>query len=132
MKKSYLALIISALVLGTTILWFMNTGRSMSIPEIVQYGVILVLVGFGAYVGFIRLKSERRHEPVEDELSKKILQKASSVAYYISIYMWLVFGYISDKVSMESHTLIGAGILGMAILLCVCWIFYKIVGMKDA
>jgi hypothetical protein len=132
MKKSYLALIISTLVLGTTIIWFMNTERSMSIPEIVQYGVILVLVGFGAYVGIIRLKSERRREPVEDELSKKILQKASSVAYYISIYMWLVFGYISDKVSMESHTLIGAGILGMAILFCVCWIFYKIVGMKDA
>jgi peptidoglycan/LPS O-acetylase OafA/YrhL len=69
---------------------------------------------------------------VEDELSKKILQKASSTAYYISLYMWLVFIYMSDKTKMETHTFIGAGILGMAVLFCVCWIFYKIRGMKDA
>ena len=61
-----------------------------------------------------RLKSERRREPVEDELSIKIMRKASSAAYYISIYMWLVFMYISDKIELESHSLIGVWILGMA------------------
>jgi hypothetical protein len=92
----------------------------------------LILIGFGAFFGLSRLRSAKRGEPPEDELSKKILQKASSVSYYISIYMWLGFGYLSDKTKIESHTLIGAGILGMAILFFACWIFYKIRGMKDA
>ena len=132
MKKSYLALIISGLVLVTTIIWLFNTKNPISVLEIGQYSVILVLVGFGAYVGISRLKSEKRREPVEDELSRKILQKASSTAYYISLYMWLGFMTFSDKIIWESHTLIGAGILSMAILFCVSWIFYKINGMKDA
>lgn len=132
MKKSYLALIISVLVLLTTILWFLNTKKPMSVPEITQFGVIFVLIGFGVYVGLTRLKSEKRGEPAEDELSKKILQKASSTSYYISIYMWLAFMYICDKTKLETHTLIGAGILGMAILFFACWINYKVRGMKDA
>lgn len=132
MKKSYLALIISALVFFTTILWLFKTKKTVSVPEITQIGVILVLIGFGVYFGLKRLISEKRGEPVEDELSKRIVQKASSTSYYISIYMWLAFMYISDKTKMETHTLIGAGILGMAILFFVCWVVYKVWGMKDA
>ena len=132
MKKSYLVLIISALVLTTTILWLLNAKITPSFQEIAQYGVILVLVVFGFYVGFSRLRSERRGEPAEDELSKKILQKASSMSYYISLYLWLAVMYYSDKTKLETHTLIAAGILGMAIIFCACWIIYKIRGMKDA
>ena len=132
MNKSYLAILISAMVLVTTIIWFFNTKMIPGLPEIIQYGVIIVLVAFGIYVGISRLKSVKRGEPVEDELSKKILQKASSTSYYISIYMWLAVAYMSDKTKLESHTLIGAGILGMAVLFCLCWIIYRVMGMKDA
>jgi hypothetical protein len=131
MKKSYLVLIISALVLFTVLLWFLNTKMTSGVPQIIQYGIIVVLVGFGVYVGFSRLKSEKRGEPPEDELSKKILQKASSTAYYISIYLWLAIGYFSDRTKLENHSLVGAGILGMAVIFCVCWIFYKIWGTKN-
>jgi hypothetical protein len=131
MKKSYLVLIISALVLFTVLLWFLNTKMTPGVPQIIQYGIIVVLVGFGVYVGFSRLKSEKRGEPPEDELSKKILQKASSTAYYISIYLWLAIGYFSDRTKLENHSLVGAGILGMAVIFCVCWIFYKIWGTKN-
>ena len=131
MKKSYLALIVSALVLVSTLIWFLNSKKLMNGMEIIQYGIILILVGFGVYTGLSRLKSEKRGEPTEDELSKRILQKASSTSYYISLYMWLVFIYFSDKTKLENHTLIGAGILGMAVIFCVCWIAYKIWGMKD-
>ena len=131
MRRSYLALIVSTFVLATTILWLLNTEKPINIVEIVQFGIIFVLVGLGVFVVISRLKSEIRREPVEDELSIKIMRKASSTAYYISIYMWLGFGYISDKVKLESHTLIGAGILGMALLFLISWIFYKTIGMKD-
>jgi high-affinity Fe2+/Pb2+ permease len=132
MKKSYLALIISALVLGTTILWIASTKSQLSIPGIIQFGIIFVLAGFGVFIGLSRLKSEKRGEPAEDELSRKILQKASSTTFYISLYLWLGVMYYSDKTKLETHTLIGAGILGMAVIFCVCWVFYKLRGMKDA
>jgi peptidoglycan/LPS O-acetylase OafA/YrhL len=131
MKRSYLALIISGLVLLTTIIWFISTKKPSDVAGVVQFVIILVLIGFGVYVGISRLKSENKGEPAEDELSKKILQKASSMSYYISIYMWLGFMYFSEKTKWENHTLIGAGILGMAVLFFVCWIIYKIKGVKD-
>jgi peptidoglycan/LPS O-acetylase OafA/YrhL len=132
MKKSLIALIISILVLATTILWFLSSKSTVSFRGIAEYGVILVLVAFGFYVCFSRLRSAKRGEPAEDELSKKIMQKASSISYYISLYLWLAVMYYSDKIKMETHTLIGTGILGMAIIFCGCWIFYKIRGMRDA
>ena len=132
MKKSYLALIISALVLATAILWAVSSKTTLTLAGITQFSIILVLAGFGAYLGLSRLKSERRGEPSEDEMSKKIMVKTSSTSFYISIYAWLAIMYYSDKTKLETHTLIGAGILGMAVIFFVCWIFYKIRGMKDA
>ncbi len=131
MKKFYLAFIISALVLGSTVLWIASTKSLLGFTGIIQFGIILSLVGFGLFIGLSRLKSERLGEPAEDELSKKILQKASSASYYISLYIWLGVMYYSDKTKLETHMLIGAGILGMAVIFCVCWIFYKVRGMKD-
>jgi hypothetical protein len=132
MKKSYLALIISAIVLATTILWAVSSKTTLGIAGIAQFCIIIVLVGFGVYVGLSRLKSERRGEPAEDEMSKKIMMKTSSTSFYISLYIWLAVMYYSDKTKLETHTLIGVGILGMAIVFLACWIFFKIRGMKDA
>jgi peptidoglycan/LPS O-acetylase OafA/YrhL len=132
MKKSYLVLIISAMVLATTILWVVSSKTSQNFGGIAQFSIILVVIGFGVYIGVSRLKSGKRGEPAEDEMSRKILQKASSTSFYISLYMWLGVMYFSDRTKLETHSQIGSGILGMAVIFCVCWIFYKIRGMKDA
>jgi peptidoglycan/LPS O-acetylase OafA/YrhL len=131
MKKSVLAIVISVMILISLIVWFINDKSNFGLASIIQTAVIIILVLFGVYVGFSRLKSENRGEPPEDELSRKILQKASSTAYYISLYMWLVIAYISDKTKLETHSLIAGGILGMAILFGVSWIIIKLRGMKD-
>jgi hypothetical protein len=132
MKKSFPALIISTLVLISTVLWVTSSKTTLNFGSIAQIGIILVVISIGAYVGITRLKSEKRGEPAEDEMSKKILQKASSTSYYISLYVWLGVMYYSDKTKLETHSLIGAGIVGMAIVFCACWVFYKIRGMRDA
>ena len=89
------------------------------------------MVGFALYIGLERLKSLRRKEPIEDELSKKIMTKASSLAFYVSIYLWLFIMYMSDKTTMEIHTLIGTGILGMSIIFLLSWLGVKLIGMKN-
>jgi len=131
MKKSYLILLVSAIVLAATIVWLLNAEIAYGFQSLTQYGIILILIGFGLYLGFSRLKSVKRGEPVEDELSRKILQRASSLSFYISLYIWLAVMYCSDKTKMESDTLIATGILGMAIVFCASWIVFKIRGMKD-
>jgi peptidoglycan/LPS O-acetylase OafA/YrhL len=131
MKKSYLVLVISILVLATTIFWLFSSDTGLTLQGMAQFGIILVLVGFGMYFGLSRLNSVKRGEPAEDEFSRRILQKASSVSYYISLYMWLAVMYFSDRIKMETHSLIGTGIMGMAVIFFISWIYYKIWGTKN-
>ena len=77
------------------------------------------------------LKSERKGLPAEDELSRKLLTKASSISFYASLYYLLILGYLSDRIKLENHSLIGVGIIGMAILFVISWIFFKIKGLKN-
>jgi hypothetical protein len=124
--------VISALVLATLGLWALKGHLAGNILEIVQAGIVLLVVGFAVFLGLSRLRSHRLGEPGEDELSKTVMTKASSLAYYVSIYLWLFVMYISDKTTLETHTLVGAGIAGMAVVFVLCWLGVKLFGMKNA
>jgi peptidoglycan/LPS O-acetylase OafA/YrhL len=98
--------------------------------DTIQFGVIGLLISFAVFVGLKRLKSERRGEPAEDELSKSILQKTAAWSYYISLYLWVAMIYIKDRVSMDTEQLIGTGILGMAVTFAVCWLIFNFRGLR--
>ncbi len=130
MKKTILIFVIIGLVAVTLILWIVKT-RTITYQDILMLGGVLVVVGFAVFIGINRIKSVIQKEPLEDELSKKIMTKASSISYYISIYLWLIIMYFSDKMTLESHSLIGAGILGMAIIFLLSWIGVKMFGVAN-
>jgi uncharacterized membrane protein len=132
MKKAIVSFILSALVLASLALWALKGHITGNVQEVVMAGIVVVLVGFGVYVGVSRLRSHLRREPGDDELSRNVMTRASSLAYYISIYLWLFVMYISDKTSLEAHSLVGAGILGMAVIFLFCWLAVKAFGMKNA
>ncbi|MDZ7635630.1 MAG: hypothetical protein U5L72_14845 [Bacteroidales bacterium] len=90
MKKGFLALLVSVLVLAATALWVFNVEKPIAATEIVTFGVIAVLVGFGLYFAFGYFTSANRGEPQEDELSKKLMQKTAAWSYYISLFMWVL------------------------------------------
>ena len=131
MKRSYLVFIVAALVLITSIFWFVNSGPSLKLADNLQFVVILVILIFAVFIGVKRFTSERRGQPSEDELSKKIMQKAAAVSYYFSIYLWLALMYIADKGEYETHILFGGGILGMALILAISWVVIYFFGMKS-
>jgi hypothetical protein len=131
MRQSYWPLILLGLIPVAAIIEMISSPDSISLKGILQFGILLVVVGFGIFAGFTRMKSAMRGEPAEDELSKKIVLKASSYAFYFSIYLWLAIMYFSDRIKLETHSLIGAGIFGMALLFVVCWLFFKVKGLKD-
>jgi len=131
MKKSVIVFIIAALVFITTFIWIFSGSGPVKPMELVNSGVIVIVVLFALFFGYKRLSSARKGEPTEDELSKKVMQKTSSLSYYISIYLWLALMYFSEKLNYEAHTIIGAGILGMAIVFAVCWLVFNFRGIRN-
>ncbi|MFN8208053.1 MAG: hypothetical protein U0T82_11685 [Bacteroidales bacterium] len=132
MKKSTWVFVITGMVLLTCIAWFASAQFRLSRIDLLQVAVLLMILGFAVFIGISRLKSERRGQPSEDELSRNIMRKASSVSYFISIYMWLGLMYFSPRLGMDSEMLIGTGILGMAILLAICYLVIYLKGLRDA
>jgi hypothetical protein len=131
MKKTIVIFVVSALLLASVALWMSRGLVTGNIQEILAAAVIFILVGFALFIGLSRVRSHLRMEPSEDELSKRVMTKAASLAYYISIYLWLFIMYISDKTSLPVDSLIGAGILGMAITFFFCWLGIKVTGVKN-
>lgn len=131
MKKGFLALLVSVLVLALAALWFFTVKKPIEAHDIVSLGVIVVLVGFGLYFAYRRFSSANRGEPQEDELSKKMMQKTAAWSYYISLYMWVFMIWLKDRVAMDTEEVLSAGILSMAVIFLVCWIAIKTGGIRN-
>ena len=131
MKRGIIALLVSAIVLATTAYWFFGVEKSVNVREILSFGVIIVLVGFGIWFAVRRFSAVRSGEPQEDELSKNIVQKAAAWSYYISLYMWVFMIWLKDRVTMETEEVLGAGILSMAVIFMLCFIFYRLRGVGN-
>jgi hypothetical protein len=131
MKRTVLIFIVAAIVLIACGLWIFNSRVITGNKNILSLVVIIFLVGFAIFIGVKRLKSVKRGEPAEDELSKKLLTKTSSISYYISIYLWLFIMYFSDRTKMEIDTLIGTGIVGMALIFALTWVIIYFRGIRN-
>ena len=131
MKRAVLVFVLAAMVVITTALWFFSKTNKITTVDIVGLGVILLVVGFAVFIGYKRFTSSKRGEPAEDELSKKVMLRTSSLSYYISLYLWLVIMYFSDRLKLETHTIIGVGILGMAVIFTICWLVFNFRGVRN-
>ncbi|MCK9411538.1 MAG: hypothetical protein M0Q53_04500 [Prolixibacteraceae bacterium] len=131
MKRTIIIFIVSALVLITSGVWYFNSKAVNSIADLLPFLILLLIVGLAVYIGYKRLMSVKRGEPAEDELSKKIMLRTSSVSYFLSIYLWLALMYFSDRITWENHTLIGAGIFGMAVIFALAWLFFNFLGVRN-
>jgi peptidoglycan/LPS O-acetylase OafA/YrhL len=131
MKRIVLSLIVVVLILGSVALWLTRTPASFDPVELVQSGVILVIVGFALFLGVNRLGSLKRGEPAEDELSRKVLQKTAALSYYISLFIWVFMIYFKDRVTLDAEQWMSTGILAMAVTFGVVWLFVSRSGIRD-
>ena len=67
--------------------------------------------------------------PLYDERSKKVLNLAFEKSFLISVWWLLILSWISDEWNLiefrDVSQALGAGILGMVIILGVCWLYYN-------
>ena len=131
MKKTVVLFIIGALVLIAAGFWIFSGSSPVEPAEIVNLVVIVLVVVFALFFGYKRFTSIKKGEPAEDEMSKKIMQRTASLSYYISLYWWLAIMYFSDRLKFEMHTIIGTGILGMAVIFTVCWLVFNFRGVRN-
>jgi peptidoglycan/LPS O-acetylase OafA/YrhL len=131
MKRAIFVFILAAVVLITVGFWFFKISAKLTLVDITSFGVIILVIAFAVFLGFKRLSSAKRGEPVEDELSKKVMQKTAALSYYISLYLWLIVMYIQDKVHLETHVILAIGILGMAVTFAICWLFFNFRGIRN-
>ena len=131
MKRTIIMIVIAILVIATVVLWIVNADFQWNVQEVLMISGLVIVVGFALYLAVLRLRSSTRQEAPEDELSKKIMTKTSSLSFYISLYWWLVLSYFSDRIDLETSTIIGAGILGMAIIFFLSWVGVKIFGLRN-
>jgi len=131
MKRTIIIFILAATVMVTSGLWFFNSEQQLNRMDLLQFGVILILVLFALFIGYKRLTSAKRGEPAEDELSKKVLQKTAAYSYYISLYIWVALIYIKDRITFDTEQLLGTGILAMAITFALCWVVFNFRGVRN-
>lgn len=130
--KVYLIFVIAGSLTIMAGIWaYYSIQGSFVLTDLFQFLIIGLLIIFALFLGIRRISSERRGLPAEDELSKKVIQKAAGTAYYISLYMWLVISYLADSRELATHTWIGIGIVCMAILFAGSWLYHNYNGIQD-
>lgn len=129
MKKLVVAFVLLAL-LGIGLVVFKTTGHLSKIDTLSMV-IILLIVGIGIAWLIKKVTTVKKSEKIEDELSKRILEKTSSLSFYVSIYLWLVISMLSDRISFPLEQTVGYGLIGMAFIFFVIWSFYKIKGFKN-
>ena len=138
MKAKNLAIVkftVAAFILGLMGYWIFKTTQPFNEFAYGTIGVMLVIVGFVIYSGIQALKDAKSGLNPEDELSRKINQKAASTAFKISIYMWLVGLFTLDLFSVDSVNkakfVIAIGMMGMTLIFLFIRLYFSKVGIDD-
>jgi peptidoglycan/LPS O-acetylase OafA/YrhL len=133
MKKAFLTAVIALLVVGTIAAWIINaerssvTGLKINGSTILMMAVAVIILVYGALVILKGFRDAKNKVPPRDELSRKILRRGAATSYYVSIYLWLALMYFEERIELERSSLIGAGILGMAIIFGLAWLYYRFI-----
>lgn len=122
--------LVSLLVLISLLAGYNRIGITALGMEWFQLAVIIALVAFGIYVALSRWKTRRRREPLEDEFTVNVMRKASSMSYFISLYIWVIILIMKDRVRLEMEVWIGTGILLMGACFVLIWLLLSGKGMR--
>jgi len=124
MRKVLLLFVLILTVAGTFALWLTSGEGFIDPKEMTMMGGLALIIVFAVFLGIRRIKSLRRSEPPEDEMSKRILKRTAATSYYLSLYTWLALMFFSDTTELEISSFIGLGILIMAIEFALAWVYH--------
>jgi hypothetical protein len=131
MRKAVILFNLAAILFISVALWILIANFDGGFQDILSVSGVTIMLGFTIYFVISKIRSANRKEPCEDELSKTIMTKASSLSFYISVFFWLFLLFVGDKTTMQTHNLIGTGIMGMSLIFLFSWAGVKFFGLKN-
>ena len=121
-------IIVSLFVIATGTLWALNAFTKGDITGGVTGSLFTITILAFAIFVFVRGNKDLRNGyPLQDERSKRVLEKASSKAFYVSLYLLLAIGFLSGDLikfrDVSQATSIAVG--GMTLLFALFWVYYN-------
>ncbi|MFH1770588.1 MAG: DUF2178 domain-containing protein [archaeon] len=121
-------LIVSLLVIVTGILFSYTAFSKGNFAGGISGAIIAIIILTFAFFVFKRGNRDLKEGfPLKDERSRRVIEKASSKAFLISLYLLLAVGWLSDDlinfrdVSQATGIIVGI----MALIFAICWIYYN-------
>lgn len=124
MKKVIIMILVAILVLVGMVVFLLDS-KDLDYKDYLMIGIQVVVVGFGIILIVRRMRDVRNKVPAEDEMSRDVKRRGASTSYYVSLYMWLAIMIFEERFELERSSLIGGGILGMALIYALSWIYHN-------
>jgi uncharacterized membrane protein len=128
-EKTRLAAIVvlSLFVIVTGVLFSLNSFMGGEVVGGILGIIIATTIFVFAVFVFARGNADmRKGFPLRDERSRKVLEMASSKAFYATLYLLLGIGLLSDVIPFRDVSqATGAAVGFMAILFAVFWVYYN-------
>ncbi|XMB85810.1 hypothetical protein RJG79_10425 [Mycoplasmatota bacterium WC44] len=121
-SRFIIILLLFVMFVGGIGMYVITTG----IIDLYVYIAIIIAVLFTFYLvrGF---RAVKKGEVLEDELSKKVMNKAAARSFYISLYLWIFLNY---KFDFESEVML-FGVGGMTLIFILNYILITLNGRVD-
>lgn len=121
-------IIVSLLVISTGALFSVNSFMKGEVAGGILGGVIaLIILGFFLFTAIRGSKDIREGYPIKDERSARVMEKATSKAFLVSLYLLLAIGWLSDDLIKfrDVSQATGVAVGGMAVLFAAFWLYYN-------
>lgn len=134
MKTNYKSLLsLIGPILGLTLLciWVYLAKEPFNTVGYLVFGLSALMIGFGTYFKIQSYKNQKMGLASDDELSMRIKEKATAKAFNLSFYMWLFLILFVKGIEPKTKIIMGFGLLGMALVFFLNWLYYSKVGISD-
>ncbi|MFH2020286.1 MAG: DUF2178 domain-containing protein [archaeon] len=121
-------IMVSLFVVLTGILYLSKALGKGDIAGAILGGIIAVIILIFAFFVYKRGSDDLKNGlPIHDERSRRVMEKASSKAFYVSLYMLLGVGLLSENIIVfrDVSQATGISVGCMAILFAVFWAYYN-------
>ncbi|MCP3682864.1 MAG: DUF2178 domain-containing protein [bacterium] len=121
-------LIVSLLVIVTGAFFSIQAFSRGDVESGIAGGFVAITILLFALFVFVRGNRDLKQGlPLKDERSRRVVEKASSMAFYVSLYLLLAVGFLSEDAipfrDVSQATSITVGM--MAILFAGFWVYYN-------
>lgn len=129
--KTLISFVSPALGLLLLAFWVFTSKRPFDIEGYIILGLAILAIGFGLYFKIQRYNSERAGLNSNDELSKRIREKAAAKTFSISIYLWLIVILFVIGPEPRIKLIMAIGLMVMGLVFFLHWFYYSKIGISD-